>query len=260
MEFFEKLDKNPYQDLFWNVPEGRKRGRVAVIGGNSQSFRTPVAVSEFLSKKFPLEEVRAVLPMSLKNKLPTLPNLSFLNDVEGGSFSDSAELTKVIDSVDFSLIVGDLSKNSVTLRAVASACQNSAKPLLITRDAVDLIASEGLEETLMRKDFTVMGSIPQWQKIFKTAYYPKILQQSQPLMQVVEAFHKFTLSYPVQVVSLHEGQILIAFNGRVVAVPLTKTELSPLTVWNGELAAKILALNLYNPGKFIEASVSAIFG
>lgn len=259
MEFFEKIDKNPYEDLYWNVPEGQKRGKVAVIGGNTQSFRTPVKVAEYLAEKFPLAEVLTVLPKSLKTKLPPLSNFVFLSDVEGGSFADSTEVTGAIDGADFALIVGDLSKNSITAKAVSSACQNSAKPLVLTRDAVDLIAGEKLEQILMRPDLTIMGSVVQWQKIFKTVYYPKILQPSQSLMQVAEAFHKFTLSYPVQMISLHEGQILVATNGKVVAVPLTKTDLTPLTVWNGELAAKIMALNLYNPGNFEKATVASLF-
>ena len=82
---------------------------------------------------------------------------------------------------------------------------------------------------------------------------------SQSLVQIAEAFHKFTLSFPVQMVSLHMGQILIAKNGRVVAIPLEKTAYSPLTLWSGELAGKISAMNLYNPERFVEATVAGVF-
>ena len=53
MEFLEKITKNPYADLYWNIPEERKIGRVAVIGGNGQSFRTPVKIAEYMINKFP---------------------------------------------------------------------------------------------------------------------------------------------------------------------------------------------------------------
>jgi hypothetical protein len=76
---------------------------------------------------------------------------------------------------------------------------------------------------------------------------------------VADAIHKFTLSYPVSVISLHDGQILIAKNGEVAVVPLGKSGYSPLTIWSGELAAKIVALNLYNPNNFVTASVAAVF-
>ena len=48
MDFFEKLQENPYQDLAWNVPE-RKHGSVNIIGGSKGSFRTEVKVGEFLA-------------------------------------------------------------------------------------------------------------------------------------------------------------------------------------------------------------------
>jgi len=260
MDYFEKIDKNPYEDLFWNVPEEQKRGAVAVIGGNEQSFRAPVTTSEFLINKFPLKTVQTILPDSLKSKLPPLDNLVFLSSTDTGSFADGDELTKAIDGADFSLIIGDISKNSITKEAVDIAVQHSEKPVLITRDAVDVVAEGKLEKLLMRTEpVTVFGSILQWQKIFKAVYYPKILQPSQSLVQVAEAFHKFTLSYPVQVIAVHEGQIVIAKNGNVKVVAVGSTGYTMLTIWNGELAGKIMAMNLYNPDKFIEATVAALF-
>ena len=257
MEYFEKIGKNPYKDLYWNIPDGQKRGEVAVIGGNAQSFRVPVKTAEYLLGNFPLKTVRVVLPETLKSKLPPLPDAAFLKDTAGGSFADGEELLKVVSATDFGLIIGDLSRNSVTEREIAKAAEKSKKPLLITRDGVDMMA--GQEKVLMKDNLILMGSLVQWQKIFKSVYYPKVLLASQSLVQVSEAFHKFTLSYPVNVVTLHEGQIIIAKDGKVIAVPLVKTTYSVLTIWNGELAARILALNLYNPGKFIEATVASLF-
>ena len=257
MEYFKKIDKNPYEDLYWNVPKEQKMGEVAVIGGNAQSFRTPIRAAEYLSKEFPLKTIRVVLPESLKSKLPPLPDAVFLKDAANGSFAETEGLLKVIDAVDFGLLVGDLSKNSVTGQKIAEVCEKVKKPLLVTRDAVDLLA--GREKVLMNENLTLMDSLVQWQKIFKGVYYPKVLLTSQSLVQVAEAFHKFTLSYPVNVVTLHDGQILVAKNGNVVVVPLVKTTYSVLTIWNGDLAAKITAINLYNPEKFIEATVAAIF-
>ena len=233
---------------------------MAVIGGNAQNFRVPVAVAEYLLKEFPLKTVRVVLPEALKSKLPPLPDAVFLKDVAGGSIADAEGLKKIVDAVDFSIMVGDLSKNSVTAETVKKACLDSKRPILITRDAVDLIAGEKLERILMREDLILVGSLAQMQKILKNVYYPKVLTLSQPLMQVVEVFHKFTLSYPARIVTFHDGQIMVAFNGKVVAVPMAKTPYSVLTIWNGEMAGRIAAMNLYNPGKFIEATVAAVFG
>lgn len=260
MEYFEKIEKNPYKDLYWNVPEAQKKGEIAVVGGNVGNFKTPVKTAEYILSEFPVKTVRVVLPETLKTKLPPLPDAMFLKDVAGGSIADAEGLTAILDAIDFGIIVGDLSKNSVTAGAVGEACFKSKKPLLLTRDAIDLIAGEKLEQILMRPDLILIGSLAQMQKILKNVYYPKILTLSQPLMQVVEVFHKFTLSYPVKIVTLHEGQIIIASSGRVVAGPMVKTPYSVLTIWNGELAARVLMLNLYNPGKFVEATVAAVMG
>ena len=47
MDFFEKITEKPGKDLLWNIPE-RKQGKVNIIGGNGQNFRTPVKTAEFL--------------------------------------------------------------------------------------------------------------------------------------------------------------------------------------------------------------------
>ena len=99
----------------------------------------------------------------------------------------------------------------------------------------------------------------QLQKIFRSIYYPRMILLSQPLIQVAETLHKFTLSYQCTIITLHNGQLLIAKNGKVMTIPLEKTNYSPITIWSGELAAKISVLNLYNPNMLLEASIAAIF-
>ena len=48
MDYFEKLEKNVYEDLKWNVPE-QKQGSINVIGGNVGYFRFEVKIAEYLS-------------------------------------------------------------------------------------------------------------------------------------------------------------------------------------------------------------------
>ena len=78
-------------------------------------------------------------------------------------------------------------------------------------------------------------------------------------MQVAEILHKFTLSYPIGIVTLHNEQILVAKDGAVKAVELAKTGYLAMNFWNGEVAAKIVGMNLYNPNQFIESAVVALF-
>ena len=258
MDYLQKFEKNPYEDLFWNLPE-QKRGLVNVVGGNAQNFRTPINVAEFLVANYPIKNLNVVLPDALKSKLPSLPNLIFLSSTDSGSLASEGEIINTLNTADFSLLVGDFSKNTVTTKAIASACQSSEKPLLITRDTVDLVAEGQTERILMNENIIVLASMAQLQKFFRAVYYPKMLLLSQPLLQVAETIHKFTLSYPVSIITLHDGQILMAKNGVVNVAPLEKTGYSPLSMWDGKLAAKIMALNLYNPNNFLKATVAAIF-
>ena len=257
MDYFKKYEENPAEDLRWNIPE-QKQGMMALIGGNGQNFRSVVKTAEWLSN-YSLKDTNIVLPDVLKGKLPPVPGLVFLKSTETGSFADEKELLQALNAADYNLLIGDLSKNAVTARAVGSACASSEKPLLITRDAIDLVAENQPERTLMNEQLVLMASVAQLQKLLRAVYYPKMLMMSQSLIQVAEVLHKFTLSYPVAIVSLHNGQILVAQSGNVAAVPLEKTGHSPITLWQGDLAAKIAVYNLFNPNNFINATVCALF-
>ena len=124
---------------------------------------------------------------------------------------------------------------------------------------MDLVAENGAERLLMNENLIFFASVPQLIKLLRAVYYPKMLLQSQSLIQVAEVLHKFTLSYPVRIVTLHNEQVLVAENGIVKAVALSATGYSPITIWGGELAAKIVAMNLYNPNSFIKATVTSLF-
>lgn len=259
MEYFEKLEKNPYEDLKWNIPE-RKQGAVNIIGGSANNFRTEVKIAEFLAEQYPIQTVNVVLPESLKGKLPPLDNFVFVPAVETGSFAESREVFEAFNAADFNLVLGDLSKNTVTGKAIAQACRRAEKMTLLTRDSVDLVAENEPEKLLMNENLVFLAAIPQLIKLLRAVYYPKMLVMSQSLVQVAEVLHKFTLSYPVTIVTLHSGQILVAQNGVVKAVAVEASGYTPLTIWSGELAAKIVALNLYNPNNLVKATICAIFG
>ncbi len=259
MDYFEKLNGNPYEDLKWNVPE-RKQGVVNIIGGNKGHFRTEVKVAEFLAEAYPVQEVRLILPDSLKGKLPAIPNFYFLPSVETGSFAESQELINTFEAGDFNLVIGDLSRSSVTGRAIASAVKSSEKMTIVTRDSVDLLSENSPDKWLMSENVVIMASVAQLTKLLRAVYYPKMLLMSASLVQVAEVLHKFTLSYPVGIVTLHNDQVLVAHSGNVKAVELTKTGYSAMEFWNGEIAGKIVGMNLYNPSNFVGATVGAVLG
>ena len=259
----QKLDywiRNPdlklYKDLEWNIPE-QKSGTLNIVGGNSSSFSTVVHTAEFLSKTFPIKKLNILLPASLKSKVPPLPDITFLPATESGSIDKSPLLNDFLDSADFTMIVGDVSKNSATSVALSDAIKSTTRPVLLTRDAIDSVTPE-MTNLIERENLYLIGSLAQIQNVFRAVYYPKMILLSQPLMPIVEALHKFTLSYPVTILTFHQDQIIVASSGKVVTTPLEKTPYTPISLWDGQLASKISAMNLFTPSKPLEASVSAL--
>ena len=256
MDYMHKFNENPFQDLYWNLGEQTKE-TINLIGGNSQNFRMSVKTAEYMTSKFHVN-VKVVLPDALKGKLPPLNNIIYMPSTDSGSFDNSDQFKELISAADYNLLIGEFSKNSITEKAIASACDSKGK-IVITRDGVDLLAGFKPEKSLMNENLIIFSSMPQLQKLLRAVYYPKVLLLTQSLMQVSEILHKFTLSFPVAVITLHDGQILVSKNGLTHIIPLSKTGYSPLTIWNGELAAKITVMNLFNPDNVLNATTAALF-
>lgn len=260
MEKYDYWKKNQnlklFQDLSWNIPE-QKTGTFNIIGGNSGSFSSVIRSAEYLLKTFPIKKLNLLLPESLKSKVPPLPEITFLSATESGSFDKSYILNDFVASADSSIFIGDFSKNSATCIAISNAIKNSTKPILLTRDGIDLILPE-LPNLIERNNLFFVGSLAQIQKVFRAVYYPKVLLLSMPILPIVEALHKFTLTYPVTILTYANDQIIVASNGQIITTPLEKTIFTPITLWAGNLAINIAASNYFSPGKALEATTFSV--
>lgn len=283
--------KDPrYPDVRWNLPE-RATGSLSIVGGSSHGFQAVVRAGEFASANLPLAHVQLVLPSSLEKILANAgaagsatggknttggrnavssrsttsnknvassklaPQLLFAPATPAGTLAKSSTLTQ--QNADAVLLIGDLSKNAETAEAMSALCRAYAGPLVIARDSLDLLTTNA-SSLVMRPHTTLVASLAQLQKLFRALYYPKMLLLTAPLMSVVEALHKFTLSYPVTLLTLHEGQILTAAGGEVVSTPLGDTDYSPLGLWNGELATRVAAYQIFCPEQELAATTAAI--
>lgn len=257
LSYWQKQTSPLFPDLTWNVPE-RRTGRVAVIGGNAQGFSSVIRLSEFMSQHFPFSTLTTILPDTLRGKLPNLPNLEFAISTSSGSFAKSALLQSAFETSDAVLLAGDLSKNSETAIALAKMLTlQTTSPLVLARDSVDLLAPEAAGWLLRPRTFVVVSML-QLQKLFRSVYYPRMILLSQPLLPVLETLHKFTLTYPVTILTFHQDNVIVAQGGQISTTHLVDTEYSPIGLWNGQLAARILALNLYNPNQPFAATTAAI--
>lgn len=257
LSYWQKQAKPLFPDLLWNIPE-QKTGTVSLIGGNSQNFSTIVRTAEFLKSNFPLKRIDTLLPDALKTKLPSFEDLSFTPSTTSGSFAKSADLTRHFDANNFTLVIGDLSLNAETAVAITDAIKSSITPLLLTRDAIDLLAPTA-GQVISHPSLFIVASMTQLQKLFRSLYYPRMIMLTQPLIPVVETLHKFTLTYNnVTLLTFHQGNIIVANNGNISTTHILDTSFTPISLWSGQLAAKITALNLYNPGKPFEATTAAV--
>ena len=257
LDYFKKItDKKSLSDIEWNLPE-QKTGTLTLVGGNRENFSFLIHSAEKLEST-KVKTINILLPDILKNKLPPLPHLTFLPSTDSGSIAKSEVLNDYFNSSDFVAILGDLSKNSETAIAIANAIKNTKTKVLLTRDTIDLILPE-MPSLIERENLLFVGSAAQIQKLFRAVYYPKVLLLSMPLLPVVEALHKFTLSYPATILTIHQEQILIAKDGKILDIPLEKTNYTPISLVNSDLAAKIAANNLLINTAPLEATALSVF-
>jgi hypothetical protein len=245
-----------YPDIEWSKPERRSQaGRLGIIGGNKLGF-AGVAEAYSISSQAGIGEVRVLLPDALKKSIPPI-----MSDVIYGPTNPSGSLAK--DAItqmkalgEWStsiLMVGDAGRNSETAIVYEDFLHDYSGPLTLTRDAIDLIKN-ATSSVVERPNTLLVVSFAQLQKIFQLMYYPKVLTFSMQLTGLVEAIHKFTITYPVSLTVLFKEQLLVASAGEVTSMPWD----NPMAIWRGSVATKASCYWLWNPQKTLE-SVTASF-
>lgn len=249
--WLKQSSTNPlFPDVAWSKPEQRAHaGKLAIIGGNKLGF---VAVRDAytVATEMGAGQIRAILPDVLKKTIPTaVSDMIFLPSNNSGGFSREAlpEFQAACDWADLCLLVGDAGRNSETAMAFESLLDGTGH-LVVTRDAVDLLMPT-MKRVVDREKTTLVISFAQLQKIFQSVYYPKILSFSMQLMQLVETLHKFTITYPVTIVTFHNSQLLVAHAGTVITYEFDE----PMAIWRGITAARASSYLLWNPTKPLEA-------
>lgn len=260
LSYWQRQDK---KSLFPAVdverPEQKQlAGKMLIIGGNKTAFYAVSSMAE-KANKIGIGEISIVLPDSLKAKIPRINDMIFMPSEVSGGFSKEAIRVTILatENADYVLVAGDLGKNAETATFLTEVIKTQEKPTLLTRDAIDLVATNSAD-WLSRENMNLCATLPQLQKIFKAVYYPKMLTLSMPTNQLVETLHKFTITYPVLIVTLHNEQIVVAKNGEVVTTAMKDTEYTPISIWSGDLASKIAAYQIWNRGMDFEAAVSAV--
>ena len=255
MKDFEYWQRQDEQSLFHDIdkerPEQRRlAGKLAVIGGSGAMFFT-IAKMSALAVEAGIGEVRTVLPQSLEKKLPKGNiDLVYAEASKSGSFAKGALKTfeVVTDWADLVLVGGDLGRSSETASLMGEYLRKVEKPLILTRDAVD-VAIVDAGDWINKRDLVLIVTMAQLQKILRSIYYPRMVTLTMPLNQLIELLHKLTLSYGLTLMTFHSGQLVVAVAGQVVTMPIEKTSWNPINLWSGDAAVRIAQLKLWNSSK-----------
>jgi len=245
-----------YPDIEWSRPEQRsQKGHLGIIGGNKLGF-AGVAEAYGVSTQAGVGEVRVLLPDALKKSIPPV-----MTDVIYGSTNPSGSLAKdsltemkaLGDWATGILMIGDAGRNSETAIVYEDFLRDYSGPLTITRDAIDLIKNASAS-VVERPNTLLVVSFAQLQKLFQLIYYPKVLTFSMQLTGLVEAVHKFTITYPVSLTVLFKEQLIVASGGEVTSTPWD----NPMAIWRGSTATKAAVYWLWNPKKTLESVTASL--
>lgn len=245
-----------FPDIEWSKPEQRSQaGRLGIIGGNKLGF-VGVVEAYGIALGAGVGEVRVLLPDVLKKSIPgTITDALFTaTNPSGGMARDAATDMKAFGAWATSiLLIGDAGRNSETAILYEAFVRDYSGQLTLTRDAFDLLANT-LDTVVERPNTLAVVSFAQLQKMFSRVYYPKILTFSMQLQQLVESLHKFTITYPIAIMTFHQNYIIIAQNGAVTTTPWD----NPMAIWRGAVAAQAASYWLWNPQKTLEATTASL--
>ena len=247
-----------YPDLEWSKPEQKAlSGRLGIVGGNKLGF-AGVAEAYSTALKTGAGEVRVLLPDVLKKTIPAaMTDAHFAATNPSGSLAKDARIDLLALGAwsNQMLMIGDAGRSSETAILYEEFLLDYKGPLTVTRDAIDLIknSSRTLAE---RPDTLLIASFAQLQKLFQAVYYPKVLTFSMQLTNLVEALHKFTITYPITIAVLHRDTFIVASDGQVVTTPWE----DPMLIWRGAVASKAATYWLWNPSKPLAATAAAVVG
>ncbi len=245
-----------FPDVEWSKPQQRsKAGKLGIIGGNklglmavSESYQTALSTAA--------GEVKILLPDSLKKALPKqMSDAVFAPSNKSGGLAKDAfnEMRALGEWADGILLIGDAGKNSETAVLYERFVAEYEGPLTITRDALDLLKNN-YQSLVDRPQTLMIMSFAQAQKLFQAVYYPKVLTFSMQLNRLVEAMHKFTITYPICISVFHNDTLAIAHGGQVVTQPLD----DPMPIWRGITATKAAVYWLWNREYPLQATAASL--
>ena len=252
IDYWGKIDQSAKFALDFERPEQKQlAGKLLIVGGHANSFFSVARATQVAGERG-VGEVLTVLPDSLEKKVPNADGIMFLKSESSGGFAKSNldELSKLSQSADSTLFLGDMGRNAEVKELMSRFLEGENSGMtLLARDAVDLaLDSEHMENWLQQENSELFLTMGQFKKLLQAVYYPRVLNLTMPLLQIVETLHKFTVSYEATIIVLQAEHVLIARGGRVLTVALSDMKYNTMTIFDGELMVNILRLQMWNQG------------
>lgn len=249
-------DQPVFPDLLWSRPENRAQaGKLAIFGGNSQSFAAPAEAYGY-AEKAGAGTVRVLLPDSLERSVGRLfPEAVFAASTPSGSFSRKAliEWLALADWSDGLLLAGDFASNSETAILLEQFCRKYSGQLTVTRDAANyFIETPGMIEG--RQASLLVISYAQLQRLAAAFRFPKAFTFNLDLVRQVELLRDFTSVHPLHIIVRHNEIVFVGSAGRVS----TTTGFSLKPIWRLPAAAAAAVWWLQNPTKPFEALTTSL--
>lgn len=206
-----------FPEIEWNKPERRDQaGRLLIIGGHQHSLGAPANAHEY-AKKEGVGDIQMALPNKVKHLVgSTLPGALFLPSTTSGELARDGldELMAQANWADTVLLPGDLGRNSQTTMLITDFIAHSSSRLVIAKDAVDALKYTPLL-LLDRAETTLIASFAQLQKLVQNMQLPTAITFDMGLVKLVAFLHEFSSQYPCSIMTLHQGNYIVATNGQV---------------------------------------------
>jgi hypothetical protein len=249
-------DQSAFPELLWSRPENKQlAGKLLVVGGNVHSFAA-AAEAYASAVKAGVGTARVLLPDSLHKTVGKLfPEAEFAPSTPSGSFGERAlaELVAEAGWADGVLLAGDTGRNSETAILFEKLLLKYRGQLTITKDTVDYFTSTPTQ-LLQRPETTLVLSFAQLQKLATSAHFTSAFTFEMDIVRLVEALHEFTKTYPVNIITKHLTNILVAVNGHISSTKVNDDR----EIWRVKTAASASVWWLQNPNKTFEALTTAL--
>lgn len=252
----QDIEKPLFPNIEWSKPEQKSMsGRLGIIGGNKLGFAS-VAESFETATKAGIGEAKILLPDNLKKAMPSnMDGVIFGSSNPSGSLAKDAilEMKTLGNWSTGILLIGDAGRNSETAILYEEFIKDYKGPLVITRDAIDLVKNDA-KNLVERPNTLLVISMAQLQKMFQSVYYPKIITFSMQLNNLVETLHKFTVTYPIGLLVFHQDHLVVAKDGKVTTTVCN----DPMKMWRGIIATNASVYWLWNEKKLLESVTTSL--